>query len=147
MYYNAIQSALTSLIKIIAIAGFTGIAVHAMWTQHKNWMATYCPPVKPYTPDTQTEVEANATEPAPQPAEQPQQLEAAEDAWELRTTTSSPRYWVRQPGSTKPVLMLMPPKEEAKPTKKTRQPANKPVNKAPKTPTKPRTTNRKRKTA
>jgi pyruvate/2-oxoglutarate dehydrogenase complex dihydrolipoamide acyltransferase (E2) component len=53
----------------------------------------------------------------------------APDIWQEDIATSAPRYWVRQPQSTKPVLMLMPTKEEAKPaaptraaTQKTQQP-------------------------
>lgn len=38
-----------------AIAGFGGIVANALYTQHKNFMTEFCPPVAPYTPDTQTE--------------------------------------------------------------------------------------------
>ncbi len=140
-----VQDLLTAATQIIAIAGITGIVAHSFWSQHQRFMTEFCPPVAPYKPDTQTEVEeveAIATVEEPQP-EQP----VIEDVWEMPISSSPARYWLRPTGITKPMLMLCPAKEEAKPTKKTRQPANKPVNKAPKTPTKPRTTNRKRKTA
>lgn len=51
--YDLIQSALTATIESVAIAGFGGIALHAFWTSHCNWMAKYCPPVAPPTPDAQ----------------------------------------------------------------------------------------------
>jgi len=44
--YDFIQSALTAATEVIAIAGITGIAAHAVWKQHTNWMSAYCPPVK-----------------------------------------------------------------------------------------------------
>jgi hypothetical protein len=45
MSYELIQAALTALINVTAIAGFGGIAIHAIWLHHRNWMAEYCPPV------------------------------------------------------------------------------------------------------
>ena len=50
--YEVIQNLLTLSIEVAAIAGVTGIIAHAFWKQHTQWMATYCPPVAPYTPDT-----------------------------------------------------------------------------------------------
>jgi hypothetical protein len=45
------QALLTSAIESIAIIGFSGIIAHAFYHSHITWMATYCPPVKPYTPE------------------------------------------------------------------------------------------------
>jgi hypothetical protein len=45
MSYELIQAALTALINVTAIAGFGSIAVHAIWQQHRNWMAEYSPAV------------------------------------------------------------------------------------------------------
>lgn len=53
MLSEMIQSALTATIEIVAIAGFGGIALHAIYTSHKRFMAEFCPPVAPYTPETQ----------------------------------------------------------------------------------------------
>lgn len=61
MTYELIQSALTALINVTAIAGTTGIIIHALYTQHKRFMDAYCPSVAPHTPDTQ-EAEALAPE-------------------------------------------------------------------------------------
>lgn len=143
--YDLIQATLTNLIEFTALAGFAGITVHAMWKHHTNWMATYCPPVQPYTPDTQVEVEALAPiEPAldPQPELiKPQQFIATEDIWKLPITSSPARYWVRQEEPVKPVLMLMPAHSEKPVTPRGRKPAQ------PKT-TKPAAkTTRKRKVA
>ena len=65
--YDLIQSALTAATEIIAIAGLTGIAAHAMWKQHTNWMSSYCPAVAPCTPDVQAEGEIATPEPQPEP--------------------------------------------------------------------------------
>jgi hypothetical protein len=49
-----IQAALTAVIEIIAIAGFGGCVVHALYSSHKRWMEIYCPPVKPFEPAEET---------------------------------------------------------------------------------------------
>ncbi len=135
-----IQAALTNLIEFTAVAGFTGIAVHAMWTQHKNWMAEFCPPVAPYTQDTRTEVEevSSLAPVEPDTVEEPQpEQQVIEDVWEMPINSSSARYWVRPTGVTKPVLMLCPAKEEPKqPIKKSRKTQALP--KAPSSPAKSR---------
>jgi hypothetical protein len=107
--YELIQSALTAAAEITVIAGLTGIAAHAIWKQHTNWMSAYCPSVAPYTPDTQEEVAA----PQPEP-----EVVAIADPWEAPITTSSRRWVSRQPESIKPVLALCPAKEEIKPVTK-----------------------------
>jgi hypothetical protein len=110
--YDLIQSALTAATEIIAIAGLTGIAAHAMWKQHTNWMSSYCPAVAPCTPDVQAEEEIATPEPQPEPEV------AIADPWEAPITTSSRRWISRQPESIKPVLALCPAKEEVKPVTK-----------------------------
>jgi hypothetical protein len=60
--YDLIQSALTATIEAVAIAGLTGIIIHAFYTRHTNWMNTYCPPIENYTPDTR-DAEALTSEP------------------------------------------------------------------------------------
>jgi hypothetical protein len=62
--YDLIQTALTAATEVIAIAGITGIAAHAIFTAHQCWMSTYCPAVKTFKPEME-QVEAIA--PAPQP--------------------------------------------------------------------------------
>jgi hypothetical protein len=70
--YDLIQNALTAAAEVIAIAGITGIVAHALYTQHKNFMTEFCPPVAPAV------VEAVEVE---QPAEQPEiQAEEVETA-------------------------------------------------------------------
>jgi hypothetical protein len=112
--YDLIQTALTAATEIIALAGITGIAAHAIWKQHTTWMKMYCPPVAAYTG---VEEEVATTEPQPEPEV------AIADPWEAPITTSSrhfdkaqcPRWVSRQPESIKPVLALCPVKEEIKP--------------------------------
>jgi hypothetical protein len=137
--YDLIQSALTNLTQLTAIAGLGGIAAHAFWKQHKHFMTEFCPSVgvQPIVEDVET---IAPTEPAvtPQP-EQP----VVEDVWEAPISSSPARYWMRRIETTKPALMLCPAAEEKQP-KKTRKAPAKP--KAPKAPAKPRTT-RKRKAA
>jgi hypothetical protein len=111
--YDLIQSALTAAIDFTAIAGLTGIAAHAIWKQHTNWMSAYCPSVAPYTPDTEVEEEVSTTELQPEP-----EVVAIADPWEAPITTSSRRWVSRQPESIKPVLALCPAKEEIKPVTK-----------------------------
>lgn len=86
MTYEFIQAALTNLISFTAIAGFGGIALHAIWTSHCNWMQTYCPPVAPYLalhdpellPD-ETEIIVPTLPPLESPNPQPQ---PESDLWE-----------------------------------------------------------------
>lgn len=42
------QDFLTLFIEVIAIAGFGGILLHALYTHHTRWMQEHCPPVEPY---------------------------------------------------------------------------------------------------
>jgi hypothetical protein len=118
--HDLIQTALTAATEVIAIAGLTGIAVHAIWKQHTTWMSTSCPTVAPYTPDTRVEEEVATTEPQHfDKAQCPPEPEVAiADPWEAPITTSSRRWVSRQPESIKPVLALCPAKEEIKPVTK-----------------------------
>jgi hypothetical protein len=111
--YDLIQSALTVTIEIIAIAGFTGIAAHAVFKQHAKSAAIYtevphataAPQIEPGT-EVDTEVDTTLESP-----DIPPQKEAiADDIWETPVVTSAPRYWVRQPQSIKPTLALCPAK-------------------------------------
>jgi hypothetical protein len=114
--YDLIQSALTAATVITAIAGLTGIAAHAIWKQHTNWMSAYCPSVAPYTPDTRVEEVATP---------QPEIHAIADDIWETPVLTSAPRYWERPSQSIKPTLMLMPAASEIKAVTPSRKTANK----------------------
>ena len=49
---QAIQHILTLAIEVFAIAGFGGIYLHHLYTQHTRWMQEHCPPVEPYNPDS-----------------------------------------------------------------------------------------------
>jgi hypothetical protein len=98
--YELIQSALTAAIEFTAVAGLTGIAAHAIWKQHTNWMSAYCPPVAAYT---EVEEEVATSQLVPEVA--------IADPWEAPVTTSSRRWVTRQPESTKPVLALCPAKD------------------------------------
>lgn len=132
--YDFIQSALTAAAQIIALAGFTGIAAHAIFKEHAKTAFIYAElphatPAPQIEPDTEVDTGVDTTLESPDIP--PQQEAIALDIWEEKITTSAPRYWIRQqPQSTKPVLMLMPAKKEAKPvvparkptTKKTQQP-------------------------
>lgn len=74
--YDLIQSALTASIEFIAIAGFGGIAVHAIWSQHCKFMTDFCPPVAPYQPEAPAVVEAvEVKQPAAQPEVQAEEVE------------------------------------------------------------------------
>lgn len=124
--YDLIQATLTNLIQFTAIAGMTGIIANAMWRQHTSFMDTYCPPIAPYTPDTQAEIEAQKepeadievdTEvdtPLESPDIPPQLETIVEDAWETPIASSPARYWMRPAQSVEPTLLALPPaKEEA----------------------------------
>ncbi len=104
--YDLIQSALTAAAEVIAIAGLTGIAAHAIWKQHTSWMKMYCPPVAAYT-GVGEEVAA------PQPEPEVPAI-ADDDIWETPILTSAPRYWERPSQEIKPALMLMPAASEIK---------------------------------
>ena len=133
---EALQNFLTIAVETVAIAGFTGIIAHAIWKQHTNWMTQYCPPVAPYTPDTQVEVEPELTE-VPVILE-PQPID--EDVWDGEVEQTLV-VWLRPVSRHfSPQLALPPVQEEVKPKKSRKTPAS------PKAPAKPRTT-RKRKTA
>jgi hypothetical protein len=106
--HDLVQTALTAATEVIAIAGLTGIAVHAIWKQHTNWMSAYCPSVAAYTPDTRVEEEVSTTELQPEP-----EVVAIADPWEAPITTSSRRWVSRQPESIKPVLALCPAKKKS----------------------------------
>lgn len=131
MSYEFIQAALTNLITFTAIAGFTGIILHASWKQHTTWMTQYCPPVAPYTPDTQV-AQPQVTE-VPVIVE-PQPID--EDVWDGEVEPTKVVCFRPVSRHFSPQLALPPAQEEVKPsTKKTRKSAAKP-----KTPAKPRTT-------
>lgn len=112
--YDLIQATLTAAIEFTAVAGLTGMAAHAIWKQHANWMTAYCPSVKPYTPDTETE-EVATTEPQPAPEIPARALRCGvaqiADPWEAPITTSTRRWVSRQPQPIMPVLALCPVKE------------------------------------
>lgn len=55
MNYETLQNLLTLATEALVIGGFGGIILHAVYTSHTSWMATYCPPVKPYQPEAQEE--------------------------------------------------------------------------------------------
>lgn len=134
--YDLIQATLTNLIQFTAIAGMTGIIADAMWKQHTSFMNTYCPPITPYTPDTQAEIEAQKepeadievdTEvdtPLESPDIPPQTGTIVEDAWETPIASSSARYWMRPAEALNPMLCLPAAKEIApQKNKKSHKPA------------------------
>ena len=45
---ETLQNLLTIAIEATAVLGFSGIAAHAFFASHRNWQATYCPPVAPF---------------------------------------------------------------------------------------------------
>jgi hypothetical protein len=57
MFYEIAQSALTVATEVIAIAGIGGIIAHALYTQHKQFMTEFCPPVAPAT-DSQAYIDS-----------------------------------------------------------------------------------------
>lgn len=81
--YDFIQSALTSLIQVVAIAGFGGCLAHYLWTSHTNWMATYCPPVAPYSPELphRTEIIVPTLPPLETSLPQPEQPQSQTCEW------------------------------------------------------------------
>ena len=104
--YDLIQATLTNLIQFIALAGFGGIALHAIYKQHAE-----VPHATPVT-NPQAEVEPVTEEPA------------IADPWEMPITTSSRRWASRKPAQ--PCLYLLPPaQEEAKPVTPSHKPATK----------------------
>ncbi|MBD2033920.1 hypothetical protein H6F76_02480 [Leptolyngbya sp. FACHB-321] len=129
---ETLQTALTLLTEVVAIAGFGGIAVHAMWKQHTTWMATYCPPVGQPQPTVEPEALPDETEeivPTLEPMESPVvQPETPDDLWEGEVGQAIVPF---RPVSRhfNPQLALPPAKDEAKPAKKpaTRKPRTKKV--------------------
>ena len=132
---ETLQNLLTFAIEFAAIAGFTGIIAHAIWKQHTNWMTQYCPPVVPYTPDTQV-AQPQVTE-VPVIVE-PQPID--EDVWDGEIKPTKVVCFRPVSRHFSPQLALPPAQEEVKPKKSRKTPAS------PKASAKPRTT-RKRKTA
>lgn len=125
--YDFIQSALTAAAQIIALAGFTGIAAHAIFKEHAKTAAIYAEvphatPAPQIEPDTEVDTGVDTTLLTP---DIPPQQEALADIWDSGVSTSAPRYWVRQSQSIKPALMLMPAKEEIKAVTPTGKPATK----------------------
>jgi hypothetical protein len=59
---ETLQNLLTAAIEVVAIAGFGGIALHAIWSSHCKWMNEYCPAVE------ELAVEPVIEEPAVEPA-------------------------------------------------------------------------------
>lgn len=45
---ETLQNLLTFAIEFIALTGFGGITLHAIWSSHCKWMNEYCPPVRPF---------------------------------------------------------------------------------------------------
>jgi hypothetical protein len=118
-----VQDLLTAATQVIALAGFGGIAAHAIFKQYAKTAAIYAE-VPHATPATkpQAEVEPVTEEPTEQLIidEQP----AIADPWEMPITTSSRRWASRKPAQ--PCLYLLPPaKEETKPVTPVHKPATK----------------------
>jgi len=109
--HDLVQATLTAATEIIAIAGITGIAAHAIWKQHTSWMKMYCPPVGAYTPDTRVEEEVATAVPQPEPK---MAIADDDDIWKTPILTSAPRYWERPSQEIKPALMLLPAASEIK---------------------------------
>ena len=59
---ETLQNLLTIAAEATVIVGIAGIAVHAIYTQHKNFMTEFCPPVAPYQPEVQAAVAPAAVE-------------------------------------------------------------------------------------
>jgi hypothetical protein len=59
---ETLQNLLTIAAEATVIVGLAGIAVHAIYTQHKNFMTEFCPPVAPYQPEVQAAVAPAAVE-------------------------------------------------------------------------------------
>lgn len=127
-----VQDLLTAATQIIALAGFGGIAAHAVFKQYAKTAAIYAEvphatPAPQIEPDTEVDTGVDTTLLTP---DIPPQQEAIADIWDSGVSTSAPRYWVRQSQSIKPALMLMPAKEEIKAVTPTRKPATKKAQKA-----------------
>ncbi len=96
---QAIQAFLTIAIEVTAIVGFGGIALHAIWSRHRRWMATYCPPIAPQLELRKPQPESVESEP----------LVAVSDPWILEidepvlTTTTKPACQ-----QIKPMFLLSP---------------------------------------
>jgi len=59
---ETLQNLLTIAAEATVIVGLAGIAVHAIYTQHKNFMTEFCPPVAPYQPEVQAAIAPAAVE-------------------------------------------------------------------------------------
>lgn len=44
---ETLQNLLTIAIEVVTVAGFGGIALHAIWSGHCSWMKEYCPAIEP----------------------------------------------------------------------------------------------------
>jgi hypothetical protein len=73
---ETLQNLLTIAIEVVAIAGFGGIVLHALYTSHCEWMKTYCPVIQPVAP---------VVEPTPEKStvEEPTYAELFEQAEEI----------------------------------------------------------------
>ncbi len=115
--YDLAQATLTNLIQVIAIAGFGGCILHYFWQQHTTWMATYCPPVTAYTPDTQVEQLPDETEiivPTLPPLETSlPQPEPEEDVWEGAVEPAIQPQRRLEVRHFSPILALPPAQEQA----------------------------------
>jgi hypothetical protein len=71
---ETLQNLLTIAAEATVIVGLAGIVAHALYTQHKNFMTEFCPPVAPYQPEVETQEAPAAVEAVEveQPAVQPE---------------------------------------------------------------------------
>lgn len=120
-----IQDLLTAATQIIALAGFGGIAAHAIYKHYVKVSAVYAEVPATPAPQPQIEPDTGVDTALLTPDIPPQSEAIAEDIWDSGVTTSAPRYWVRQSETIKPALALMPAKEEIKAVTPTRKPATK----------------------
>lgn len=63
---ETLQNLLAIAIEVVAVAGFGGIVLHAIWSSHCKWMKEYCPPVEFFEPAI---AEPVVTDPAASPAD------------------------------------------------------------------------------
>jgi hypothetical protein len=111
--YELIQATLTAAAEATVIIGITGIIAHALYTSHRNFMTEFCPPVTPYTPDTQ-ETEAIASEPVSCPVDTDTHWESASpdgSSWEYAspltcewTAPAQPKRRLGRPQKQQPNL-------------------------------------------
>jgi hypothetical protein len=62
-----VQDLLTFSIQAIAFAGFAGIVLHAILSQHSHFMASYCPQVADYTPKSRAALTTHSRAHIPAP--------------------------------------------------------------------------------